>query len=210
MGHVKINESEESTNTIDFEALKDSWKILKSERSAELLRAAPDLVEPKKIYLKRLQETPTEMVVQFSGFEGAVDKAENIPQAKRTILSWLKNVFMSVQQMKADQDTLMIKVEKEPKSDFTEAAISIFKRDPKTNKSKNYYRCIGGKKNGRKVASADGCIGVPDKMKQIKFGITKRTKPGQASIGKKKTQLTNIMSKRIRKANTRLKKARGF
>lgn len=201
---------EDDDNTIGFDTLKKSWTILKKERSAELLRKAPDLVEPKKIYLKRLKETPTEMVVQFSGFEEAVDSADKIPQAKRTVLTWLKNVFMSVQQMKSDQDTLMVKLEKEPKGDFTEAAISVFKRDPKSNKSKKYYRCIGGKKNGRKVASTDACMGVPDPMKKIKFGITKRAKSGQSNMGKKKTSLTNIMSKRIRKANQRVKKARGF
>ncbi len=152
-----------------------------------------------------------EMVVQFAGFEDAVDDTKNIPQAKRVILVWLRGIFMNVQQMKGDtDDSLIVKIEKEAKGDFTEAAISIFKRDPKSNKSKKYYRCIGGKKNGRKVANADGCIGVPDPMKKIKFGITKRAKPGQAGLGKKKTQLTNIMSKKIRKANQRVKKARGF
>ena len=91
-----------------------------------------------------------------------------------------------------------------------EAAISIFKRDPKTNKSKRYYKCIGGKKHGRRMANPNDCIGFPDFMKKMKFAMTKRQKPGQAGLGKKKTQLTNIMAKRIRKANTRLKKARGF
>ena len=171
----------------------------------------PDLVDPKSIYLKRVQETPLEMVVQFSGFESAVDDANKIPQAKRIILVWLRSIYMNVQQMKSDaDDNLIVRIEKETKGDFTEAAISIFKRDPKSNTSKKYYRCIGGKKNGRKVANADDCIGVPDPMKKIKFGITKRAKAGQTGMGKKKTQLTNIMSKRVRKANQRLKKARGF
>ena len=40
--------------------------------------------------------------------------------------------------------------------------------------------------------------------------MTKRAKSGQMGIGRKKTQLTNIVSKKIRKANTRFKKARGF
>ena len=197
-------------DTISFETLKDSWTKLKNDRSAELLIKAPDLVDPKAIYLKRIQETPLEMIVQFAGFEDAVDNDKNIPQAKRVILVWLRSVYVNVQQMKSNTDSLLLRIEKEASGDFTEAAISIFKRDPKTNKSKKYYRCIGGKKNGRKVANADDCIGVPDPMKKIKFGITKRAKPGQAGLSKKKTQLTNIMSKRIRKANQRLKKARGF
>ncbi len=91
-----------------------------------------------------------------------------------------------------------------------EAAISIFKRDPKTNKKMTYYKCIGGKKNGRRVSDPNKCIGVPDPVKKIKFAITKRAKYGQASKSKKKTQLTNITARRIRKANQRLTKARGF
>lgn len=195
---------------VSFETLKRAWTKLKTDRSAELLRRSPDLVNPQEIYLKRHQETPYEMVIQFSGFEDAVDTAENIPQAKRVLLVWLKNIFMNVQQMQSDPDTLLVKIEKETKGEYTEAAISIFKRDPKSNKRKNYYRCIGGKKNGRRVAKPDDCIGVPDPMKKIKFGVTKRAKPGQAALGKKKTQLTNITAKKIRKANQRLKKARGF
>ncbi len=203
------NDPDQST-VISFDTLKQAWQKIKTDRSAELLRRSPDLTDPQSIYMKRLQETPMEMIVQFAGFEDAVDDAKNIPQAKRVILVWLRSIFMNVQQMKAEDDSLLVKIEKESKGDFTEAAISIFKRDPKSNKSKRYYRCIGGKKNGRKVANADDCMGVPDPMKKIKFGITKRAKPGQAKMGKKKTQLTNIMSKRIRKANQRLKKARGF
>ena len=200
---------------VGFDTLKNAWTELKMERSAELLRRSPSMVDPQEIYMKRIKETDTLMAVQFAGFEDAVDNAEDIPQAKRVILVWLRNIFMNVQQMKADSDSLIVKIEKETKGEFEEppieeAAVSIFKRDPKSNKRKNYYRCIGGKKNGRRVANPDDCMGVPDPMKKIKFGITKRAKPGQAKLGKKKTQLTNIVAKKIRKANQRVKKARGF
>ena len=197
-------------STISFDTLKASWSRLKQERSSEIMRRTPDMANPEEIFLKRLQETPMQMVVQFSGFEDAVDDGNAIPQAKRVILVWLRNIFMNVQQMQSNNDTLIVRIDKEAKKDFNEAAVSIFKRDPKSNKRKDYYRCVGGKKNGRRVSSPDGCIGIPDPMKKIKFGITKRAKPGQAQLGKKKTQLTNITAKRIRKANQRIKKARGF
>ncbi len=201
--------------TVGFETLKRAWTKLKQEKLAELLRKTPDLADPQNIYLKRLQETPMQMVIQFSGFKSAVNDHKSIPQAKRVILIWLRNIYMNVQQMKGNPDELIVRIDKEAKGDLEkppvdEAAVSIFKRDPKTNKRKDYYRCVGGKKNGRRVSSPDACIGVPDPMKKIKFGITKRAKPGQAGLGKKKTQLTNIVAKKIRKANQRLKKARGF
>lgn len=212
-GDFDLDQAQQSV--ISFETLKQAWTKLKQERSSELLRRSPDLANPQGIYLKRLQETPVQMVVQFAGFKSAVDDSKSIPQAKRVILVWLRNIYMSVQQMKGNPDELIVRIDKEAKGDFEkppvdEAAVSIFKRDPKTNKRKDYYRCVGGKKNGRRVSSPDGCVGVPDPMKKIKFGITKRAKPGQAGLGKKKTQLTNIVAKKIRKANQRVKKARGF
>lgn len=195
---------------ISFETLRQAFDRVKQERSDELRTKAPELSDPSEIYMKRLQDSDTHMVVQFAGFESAVDDDKAAAQVKRLILIWLRSIFVNVQQARSDPDSMIVKLDKETRASFGEAAISIFKRDPKTNKRKNYYRCIGGKKNGRRVSSPDDCMGVPDPMKKIKFGITKRAKPGQAQLGKKKTQLTNILAKKIRKANQRLKKARGF
>ena len=115
---------------------------------------------------------------------------------------------MSVQQVRSNNEDLIVRMSKELK--MTEAVVSVFKRDPKTNKRKNYYKCVGGKKNGRKVSNPNDCIGVPDPAKKIKFSITKRAKYGQASASRKKTQLTNVTARRLKKANQRVKKARGF
>ena len=148
------------------------------------------------------------MAVRFAGLTKAVNQPSSIPQVKRLIINWLKNVSSSVQQARSDNDSLVVRLTKEVK--VSEAAVSVFKRDPKTNKKKNYYKCVGGKKNGRKVANPNDCIGVPDPAKKIKFSITKRAKYGQASASRKRTQLTNVTARRIKKANQRLKKARGF
>ena len=131
--------------------------------------------------------------------------------AKRLELSKLYTKAMQIIPNSRAQKKIRTRIEKlRQELGMNEAAISIFKRDPKTNKSKKYYKCIGGKKHGRRVANPNDCIGFPDFAKKMKFAMSKRQKAGQASIGKKKTQLTNIMAKRIRKANMRLKKARGF
>ena len=193
---------------LTFDTLKSAWKHLKKHRSAEMKKVAPDLSDPDEIYLKRVSESDVELAVRFAGFRHAVQQQSSIPQVKRLVLNWLKNVSMNVQQVRSDDDTLVVRMSKEVK--VSEAAISIFKRDPKTNKKMTYYKCIGGKKNGRRVANPNDCIGVPDPAKKIKFAITKRAKYGQAAKSRKKTQLTNVTARRIRKANTRLKKARGF
>ena len=199
---------------LDFETLKKAWRITRKEREDDLKTIAPTLASPDEIYIKRIGESPDELVVQFLGFENAVDDATTIPQVKRLIINWLKRSAQDVRLQPSDQNTMIVRVSKDLKFDestnkFQEAAISVLRRDPKSNKPKRVYRCIGGKKSGRKVATPDNCLGVPDWNKKMKLNITKRTKPGHQAVAKKKTQLTNIMSKRIRKANQRVKKARG-
>jgi hypothetical protein len=193
---------------LTFDTLKDAWGKLKKNRATEMKKVAPDLSDPDEIYLKRVSESDVELAVRFAGFRHSVQQQTSIPQIKRLVINWLKHISVNVQQVRSDDDSLVIRMSKELK--MSEAAISIFKRDPKTNKKKSYYKCIGGKKNGRRVANPNDCIGVPDPMKKIKFSITKRAKYGQAAKSRKKTQLTNVTARRIRVANKRLKKARGF
>lgn len=192
---------------LDFDTLKKAWRITRKNREDDLKTIAPSLANPDEIYLKRVGENDDELTVQFLGFEDAVDDANSIPQVKRLIVNWLKRSSQDVRLQPSDKNTMIVRIARDLK--FDEAAISVLRRDPKSNKPKRVYRCIGGKKSGRKVANADGCLGVPDWNKKMKLSITKRTKPAQTGIAKKKTQLTNIMSKRIRKANQRVKKARG-
>jgi len=192
----------------NFKVLKTAWKKLVATRAHDLRKIAPDFSDPEEIYLKRVSEDDYNMVLQFAGFNQAVSSPESIPQAKRTVIKWLKRFSMDVQIMRSEFNTLQVRVAKELR--FDEASISIYKRDPKSNKAKRYYKCIGGKKNGRRVANPDDCMGIPDFAKKMKFGIAKRAKAGQMGKSKKKTQLTSILAKRVRKANIRLKKARGF
>lgn len=193
---------------LDFEMLKSAWDKMKSHRSAEMKRVAPDLADPDEIYIKRVAESDVELAVRFAGIGKSVQQPNSVPQVKRLIINWLRNIAVSVQQVRSNNEDLIVRMSKELK--MTEAVVSVFKRDPKTNKRKNYYKCVGGKKNGRKVSNPNDCIGVPDPAKKIKFSITKRAKYGQASASRKKTQLTNVTARRIKKANQRVKKARGF
>lgn len=196
-----------------FEALRDAWNKLRTDRIEELRKLVPNLTAPNEIYIKKLPEQPDSIVVQFLGLENAVDDSHHIPATKRLIVQWIRKFSMSVQIMRSDPTTLILKISKELKfseSYVDEASVSIFKRDPGSNKVKKVYRCIGGKKNGRRVSNPDDCIGVPDWDKKMNFAKSKRAKYGQSTKAKTKTKLTNIVSKRVRKANARLKKARGF
>lgn len=193
---------------ITFENLKSAWDRLKTERSAELRRLSPNLSTPEEITLRRTGEDEGSLTVQFSGFENATDDVNYVPQVKRLVLLWLRKISDDIRTMRSDPDSLIVKMDKGSKVE--EASIGVFKRDPKTNTRKNYYKCIGGLKNGKKVSSPDKCVGAPDFKKKTKMKMTKRAKSGQMGMGRRKTQLTNIVSKKIRKANTRFKKARGF
>lgn len=194
--------------TLDFDTLKKAWHTLLKQRPQDMRKAAPDLTDPREIILNRVSETDEYLIVEFGGFRKAVQNHNSIPQVKRLILTWIRNFAMDAQQARSDIDSLVVRMSREMK--FGEAAISIFKRNPKTNKRQTVYKCIGGKKDGRRVSNPNDCIGVPDISKKIKFGISKRSKYGQSKAAKKKTALTNITAKRVRKANLRLKKARGF
>ncbi len=193
---------------IDFKNLKVAWDRLKTDRAAELKRLSPNLNKPDQITLRRTAEDDQFMTVQFSGFENAVDDVNYVPQVKRLVIQWLRKISDDVRTMKSDPDSLIVKLDRGSK--ISEAAISVFKRDPKTNKRKNYYKCVGGSKNGKRVASPDQCIGIPDFAKKTKMKISKRAKAGQISMGRKKTKITNVVARKIHKANMRVKKARGF
>lgn len=192
---------------LNFDTLKHSWHLLRTEREDDLKTIAPTLAKPEEIYLKQVKDDEENLTVQFLGFDNAVDDANTIPQVKRLILNWLKRSSQDVRVQPSEKNTMIVQMSKDLK--FDEAAISVFKRDPKSNKAKRVYRCIGGKKNGRKVSTPDGCAGVPDWEKKMRLNMTKRKQPGHQAVAKKKTQLTNIMSKKIRKANQRIKNARG-
>lgn len=193
---------------LTFEILKRAWKKLAKERTEELQKLATDLSRPTEIYVKKIQENDFSLMIEFSGISNSVVSSQSVAQVKRAITTWLRKFSMDVKVQRSDPNSLIVKISKELKID--EAAISIFKRDPGTNKIKSYYKCVGGKKDGRRVANPNDCIGIPDFQKKMKFGMTKRAKSGQTSASKKKTQLTNIVTKRLTKANKRLKKARGF
>jgi len=192
---------------LKFKTLTKAWKILRHKREDELKTIAPALAKPEDIYLKRVAGNESSLTVQFTGFESAVDELQGIPQVKRLLLNWLKKISQDVRVQPSDHNSMIVQMSRDLKLD--EAAISVYKRNPKTQKAETVFRCIGGRKSGRKVASPDGCLGVPDWEKKMRLNITKRKQPGHQAVAKKKTQLTNIMAKRIRKKNARIKKARG-
>ena len=195
---------------ISFDTIAKAWRLLTTDgdRVQELQKMVPFLNRPSMIRLKKIGENDRFTKMQFYNFVQAVDKSSDIPYVKNMIVTWLKKISSDVQLVIGSDEELTVIISHETK--FDEAAVPIYKRDPKTNTIKRAYRCIGGAKDGRRVSSPDQCLVAPDVEKRAKFAISKREKAGAASVKRKKTKITNIVSRKLRKANQRLKKARGF
>lgn len=197
-------------DNLNFDVVLKAWKKLIADpvKLNAIQTQAPGLVHPNAIRMKNVDETNDTLHFRFYGFDAAADSVQDVPIIKRMVLNWLKQFSDFVQVMDSGDSDLNLKVSKQLK--FTEAAIPVYKRDPKTNKVKRVYKCIGGRKDGRRVSDPNQCLQYPSVDKKIKLSISKRAKHGQRAKARTKTKLTNIVSRRVRKANQRLKKARGF
>lgn len=195
---------------LSFDLIAAAWKRLinDADKLTAMQTQAPSLVYPTAIRLKNTGGDEQSIQLQFYGFEAASDNSQGVPIIKRMLLNWVKQFAETVQVMGSTNTDLNLVISKQAK--FTEAAISVYRRNPKTNKITRVHRCMGGAKNGRKVSDPQDCLSYPDVQKKISLSISKRAKYGQAAEHKLKTRLTNIVSKRVRKINQRMKKARGF
>jgi hypothetical protein len=195
---------------LDYKTIVNAWKRMIDDPAKVMAMQveAPSLLHPTAIRVKNVPSSDNEIRLRFYGFDAASGDSHGIPIIKRMIMNWLKRISTHVQIIDSGTSDLNLIVSNDMR--FTEAAIPIFKRDPKTNKMKRAYKCIGGIKNGRRVSDPDQCLQYPSVDKKIKLAISKRTKHGQRTLSRTKTKLTNIMSRRVRKANQRLKNARGI
>ena len=94
----------------NFETLKHSWHLLRSEREDDLKTIAPTLANPGEIYLKRVKDDDENLTVQFLGFDNAVDDASTIPQVKRLLINWLKRSSQDVRVRPSDNNTMIVQM----------------------------------------------------------------------------------------------------
>jgi len=197
-------------HTINFKTITKMWKSLLTDPDSvtSMKKHAPSLEHPTAIHLKKLNEGDGVLKLQFYGFVAASNNTDGVPMIKRVVVNWIKQYAADVKVIASDKGTLLLNISTQRR--FDEAAVTVFRRDPKTNKVKRVYKCIGGRKDGRRVSDGSQCLQYPNVEKRISLSISKRAKAGQAKRARTKTKLTNIVAKRVRKANNRLKKARGF
>lgn len=198
---------------LEFSSIASAWKTITGDsiKRDELRTITPGFTNPSAIRIKLVQDEEDQFHIRFYGFEKAIEdsgRTDTISMAKRTIQNWLTTLSTSVRIIPSTPNDLNLIIGKERK--FTEAAIPVFRRDPKTNKVKRAYKCIGGRKDGRRVSDPDQCLQYPNVAKKMSLSVTRRGKYGQSVKSRTRTKLTNIVAKRVRKANQRMKKARGI
>jgi hypothetical protein len=196
---------------LSFNKIARAWKtmVANPDKALAMKVQSPSLIHPDAIRIKNVDtDDDTNIHIRFYGFDASSSDAKGIPTIKRMVMNWIKKISDHVQIIDSASSDLNMIISTQMR--FTEAAVPVFRRDPKTNKMKRAYKCIGGRKNGRRVSNPDQCLQYPNIEKGIKLAISKRAKHGQRAKNRTKTKLTNIMSRRVRKANKRLTKARGF
>lgn len=102
---------------LSFELLRDAWKRFLARRPDDIRASEPTFTSPENVYLKLIGEDQASMTIQFLGFENSVEQSRYIPQAKRVILNWLKQLSMNVQVQRGIDNTLIARISKETKFD---------------------------------------------------------------------------------------------
>lgn len=196
---------------LSFKSIAKAWRIMTANPQTvqDLKREIPSLNDPSQIKIRNnTQRGDQSLHLEFIDILAAIENASEQGYVKRMIQNWLKAMSDTVQVINTgDPNSFSVKISRIGR--FTEAAIPILRRDSK-NRIKRVYKCVGGRKNGKKVADMDQCLQVPDFYKKARLSVTKRAKHGQTSKSKKSTKLTNIVAKKAKRRNAMLKKSRGF
>lgn len=198
-------------NELSFKRIVGAWRVLtKNPQSVQdLKREIPSLNDPSQIKIRNnTQRGEPSLHLEFIDISMAIDDANEQGYVKRMIQNWLKGMSDGVQVINTgDPDSFSVKVSRTGR--FAEAAIPILRRDSK-NRIKRVFKCVGGRKDGKKVSDMNQCLQVPDFYKKARLSVTKRAKHGQTSKSKKSTKLTNIVAKKAKRRNALIKKSRGF
>jgi len=130
-----------------------------------------------------------------------------IARLRRAIFKYFQARLKDIRVAPSTTDAMVLSIKQEA---LGEAAITVLRRDPKTNKIKKAYKCIGGRKNGKKVGDPKSCTTPPNPYKQIAMKKNMRMKSGSINAKKALTRLNNIAYKKALAANKRLAASRKF
>jgi hypothetical protein len=190
-----------------YKKIEKAWNELSETQASEFKKRVPSLVSLSSIHIEKDKETLDRVVVVFSNFTNAVEKSSDIANLKAVIRDWLKQIGM-VRIKRSGAETLILELSNVEISNLDEAVVKVFTR--KDNKLVPAMKCLGGPKNGQRTQDVATCMEPPSYARRTARKVSSRKNKGAIAKKRQKTKLTNIIGrKRLKKANDRLKKARG-
>ncbi len=100
---------------LSFDVLSQGWNAIKANGAPNLRKIVSGFIDPSRIILQRVGETPDTLTVMFKGFDQALDDVEKSgPVLKRAILAWVKAFSAEAQIERGDPQTLILRIMKPP------------------------------------------------------------------------------------------------
>lgn len=191
---------------VSFKALKKIWNDSISSLETEFRDNVPSLGSLENVQLELLGRDGKGILVAFNGLSTTVSDENEVNNLRKAIFGWLSSGSLSVKLGRSGAGEFALRLDGTFDS-LEEAAVKVFKR--KGMKLVPSLKCVGGPKNGQKVSDPSICTKPPEFNRRTAVKKSARKNKGKMKAKRRKTQLTNIVSKRLTKANNRLKKARG-
>jgi hypothetical protein len=115
---------------LTFDSIRAQWDSLKTGNPIAIKNQVPGLINLSTVFIKRIDENPQYLTVEFKGFENAVqDTNKDIPLLKRAIQQWLRRFTSSVQAQRTDGSSMIMRLSRIPSQpvDFNSTQINMSK-----------------------------------------------------------------------------------
>lgn len=102
-----------------FSTINAAWNQIRASGAPNLKAAVTGLLDPSRILLQRVGESPSSLTLMFKGFEQALDNpAKDGPILNRAIFAWIRK-FAEAQIVRGGDDdtfTVMIRKSQQPEA----------------------------------------------------------------------------------------------
>ena len=98
-------------DNLTFEMLNQGWNAIRMSGAPNLRQIVAGLIDPSRIILQRVSETPETLTIMFKGFEQALENPEtDSPILKRALLAWVKNFAEAQIERTGDPMSFIIRI----------------------------------------------------------------------------------------------------
>lgn len=100
-------------DNLTFETLNNGWNAIRMSGAPSIRRVVPGLIDPSRIILQRVGETPETMTIMFKGFDQALENPDvDAPRLKHVLLAWIKNFAEAQIERAGDPASFIIRIVK--------------------------------------------------------------------------------------------------